>query len=304
MKNICLTVCLVVVSCFFANAQSYTQYFDGADTSVENSILVRLDTASSNIWQIGAPHKVLFDTAATVPNVLVTDTVNDYPTNNVSRFTFTIVPWTSWGLLAIQWKQKLDMDPHRDGGVIEYSIDTGGTWQNVFNDPHVFNFYGFLPTNRDTLPNGDFAFSGTDTAWQDVWLCFDMSWLSLNDSITFRYTFESDSVDNHKEGWMIDNLMAHVSLMHPVKEVDKKDYMNVYPNPTKGIVNVEFQKIHDFHIIEKMEFLSADGTVLRQWTNIPTKFWFDTSKYADGLYFLKVKTNIKSETIPIVVKKD
>ena len=33
------------------------------------------------------------------------------------------------------------------------------------------------------------------------------------------------------------------------------------------------------------------------------KSWFDTNKYADGLYMLKVKTNIQSESLPIVITK-
>ncbi len=103
---------------------------------------------------------------------------------------------------------------------------------------------------------------------------------------------------------MIDNMMSHISIMHPVKEVDKIDYMNVYPNPTKDIVNIEIEKIQNFHIIENMKLINPEGAIIKEWKNIPTKFWFDTSKYADGIYFLKVKTNIKSETIPLVIKKN
>ena len=106
-----------------------------------------------------------------------------------------------------------------------------------------------------------------------------MTWLSFTNSIYFRYTLKTDSINNNKEGWMIDNMMAHISLMHPVKEVDKKDYMNVYPNPTKDIVHIEIEKIQQFHIIEEMELFSVDGTSIKKWKNEPTKFWFDTSKF-------------------------
>lgn len=305
MKKIYLTISILFLAIDYSIAQpSFNQYFDGADTSATNSIIIMLDTSSSNIWQIGKPQKIIFDSAATFPNALVTDTINNYPDSNVSRFTFKIVPWFNWGILALQWKQKLDMDLHHDGGIIEYSVDTGVTWTNVFNDPHVYYLYGFLPTNQDTLPTSEYAFSGTDSTWRDVWLCFDMTWLSFNDSIYFRYTLKTDSINNNKDGWMIDNMMAHISIMHPVKEVDKNDYMNVYPNPAKDFVNIEMEKIQDFHIIEDMKFISQDGKILKEWKNEPTKFWFDVRNYPDGLYFLKVKTNLKSETIPIVIKRD
>jgi len=305
MKKIYFTFWIFLSVVSLAKAQPvFNQYFDGADTSAANSIIISMDPNPANIWQIGRPQKIIFDSAATLPNALVTDTINSYPVNNISRFSFKIVPWVTWGLLAIQWKQKLDMDLHHDGAIIEYSVDTGVTWTNVFNDPHVHNFYGVQPGNQDTLVTGEYAMSGTDSSWRDVWLCFDMTWLSFNDSIYFRYTFKSDSINTNKEGWMIDNMMAHISIMHPVKEVNKKDYMNVYPNPTKDIVNIEIQKIQDFHIIENMELINSEGTCMMQWKNIPVKFWFDTSKYPDGVYYLKVKTNIKSETIPIVVRKN
>ena len=39
-----------------------------------------------NIWQIGVPHKTFFNTAYTLPNAIVTDTMNVYPVNNSSAF--------------------------------------------------------------------------------------------------------------------------------------------------------------------------------------------------------------------------
>jgi hypothetical protein len=118
-----------------------------------------------------------------------------------------------------------------------------------------------------------------------------------------RFTFSSDSVNNNKEGWMIDNLLAHITYIHTVKEVAQENYLNVYPNPATNIVNIQAQKIMDYHIIEKMELVDPLGSVVDRWENIPTKFWFDTGNYIDGTYFLKVKTNIKSETLPLVISK-
>lgn len=77
---------------------------------------------------------MIFDSAATLPNVIVTDTVNLTPTGNTSVFTFsTLTPPTLYAVLALQWKQKLDMDKHHSGGKIEFSIDSGQTWMNVLN---------------------------------------------------------------------------------------------------------------------------------------------------------------------------
>lgn len=307
MKKLYFTTVLLILIVRSSTAQFYTQYFDGADTNVYQSILIDIAPDSSNVWQIGTPQKIIFDSAATLPNAIVTDTINFYPTNDTSRFIAKILmSFPPWGIFALQWKQKLDMDTSFDGGIIEYSIDTGNTWINVFNNPYVYNFYGYDTLNADTLSGGEFAFSGTDTTWKDIWLCFDLSWLQQfqwNDTILFRFTLLSDSVNNNKEGWMIDNMLAHITIIHTVKEVEQDRYLNVYPNPASNIVHIQAEKIMNFHIIERMELVDPLGRVVDRWTNIPTKFWFDASKYPDGLYFLKVKTNIKFENIPLVISK-
>lgn len=284
-------------------SQEWAQYFDGADTSVANSIFIQTDPDSLNVWQIGVPHKVIFDSAATLPNALVTDTVNSYPPNNISRFQFKIQPWMSWGIFALQWKQKIDFDSLCDGGIIEYSIDHGSTWTNVFNDPYVYNFYGFQEQNKDTLNTGEYAFSGTDSTWRDIWLCFSMSWLQqIQDSVYFRFTLKSDSVDNGREGWMIDNLMARLTMIHTVKELKHEKYLNIYPNPADNTLFIEAQKLQEFHIIEHMVLINSAGQIAGEWKNIPTKFFIDTKKYANGAYSLKIKTNLKSEIIPVVIQ--
>ncbi|HKR05857.1 MAG TPA: T9SS type A sorting domain-containing protein [Bacteroidia bacterium] len=305
MIKLYFTTILLILIVRSSTAQFYTQYFDGADTIFNNSVNVFLDTSSSNIWQIGTPQKIIFNSAATLPNAIVTDTINNYPMNNTSIFRIKIYnQFVPWGIMALQWKQKLDMDADYDGGIVEFSIDSGNTWQNAFNNPFVYNFYGFQVANQDTLTTGEYAFSGTDSTWRDIWLCFDLSWMNFNpDTIRFRFNLKSDSVDNNKEGWMIDNMMAHVTMIHTVKDVNQTSYLNVYPNPANNIIHIEAEKLMEFHIIEHMELVNPQGKAVEQWKNIPTKFWFDAGKYEDGIYLLKIKTNIRSETVPVIVRK-
>jgi hypothetical protein len=305
MRKFLLSILSIMFLAHSLNAQSYyTQYFDGADTSALNSLLIELDTSSSNIWQIGPPQKVLFNSAATVPNVIVTDTINNYPPGNTSSFSFQVINQFGFqGVLALQWMQKLDLDTNYDGGLIEFSVNDGLTWENAFNNPYVYNFYGFNNENHDTLVSGENAFSGTDTTWRDIWLCLDLSWLSFQDTAMMRFTLKSDSVDNGREGWMIDNMMAHITIVHTLKNDPLPSYLNVFPNPASNIVHIEAQKLQQFHIIETMELYDAHGRLVESWRNIPTKFWINTEKYANGNYLLKVKTNIKSETIPLVIAR-
>ncbi len=295
---------ILILLCLNSFSQYFNQYFDGADTSASNSIFIHLDTSSTNIWQIGKPKKALFDSAATVPNALVTDTSNFYPPNNISVAGFSVYKGPFFpGILAIQWKQKLDMNHKLDGGIIEFSLDSGTTWSNAFNNPYVYNFYGYDLKNVDTLANGKVAFSGTDSTWRDIWLCYDQSWLSQSDSLMVRFTFISDSVNNNKEGWIIDNLTVHPTFVHTISEVKQEEYLVASPNPTSGKIQILAQKLDQFHLFEKMELYNSDGRLVQEFGQSPTKFDLDISSHANGVYYLKVYSNVQTETLRIVLKK-
>jgi len=288
------------------NAQFYQQYFDGADTNSTNSIIVDLTTDTNSIWQVGSPQKTIFHSAATAPNAIITDTVNFYPVNDTSSFYYRLVnpTWMSWGIFALQWMQKIDYDYDHDGGMIEYSIDAGTNWTNVFNDPYVYSFYGFDSLNVDTMSGTNYGFSGTDTTWRNIWLCFDMSFFSVFDTIDFKFTSISDSVNNNKEGWMIDNMMAQITFVHTVKSEKMDDYLKIFPTPTNGIIYIEAEKQNGFHIIEWMELTDIQGRVVKKYGKSPTKFNIDISDLPDGNYYLRIKTNLQEKTLPVILNKN
>lgn len=287
------------------------QYFDGADNDPYSSVIIDIDTGNpENIWQIGPPQKNIFDSAATFPNVLVTDTINTYPENNASSFylNYNDNIWASnlnYGVVAFQWKQKLDMDTSTDGGIIEYSVDNGNSWINIFNNPYVYNFYGFDSLNVDTLNSGEWAFTGTDSVWRDIWLCFDGGYFWYNGSpVSIRFTFKSDSVDSNKEGWMIDNMLMHMTYLHGAINESEQPYLKVYPSTTTGVVHIETVKLQEYHIIEQIELISIDGKVMQTFGRAPTKFYIDISNHAAGMYYLKITTNKKTETFPVILSKN
>ncbi len=301
MKNKIFTLLIVLISPSFLFGQEYTQYFDGADTLVQNAIFIDFGSDSTNIWQIGPPQKTIFESASTVPNALLTDTINSYPNSDSSSFYFTVDPSLfTFGILALSWNQKLDYENGSDGGLIEYTVDGGTTWSNIFNNPYVYNLYGYDSVNQDTLSDGTAVFTGTDEEWKNVWLCFDVSWLSNADSLVVKFTSISDSIDTNQEGWMIDNLYESITFIHTLTEAPQKKYLEVYPNPSSGQVFIQTQKRSDYHIIEQMELSDSSGKILKHYNTVPTKFNIDISDLPKGIYYLKVQTNIKTETVPII----
>ena len=304
MKKIIL---LFLFTPFFLNAQEYYQYFDGADTAASNSVQIDFGTDTNNIWQIGAPQKIIFDTAATFPNVLVTDALNYYPNNDTSSFEIHInydyIVTTFLEAFAIHWQQKLDYDTLFDGGMIQFSVDGKNTWENVLNSPFNYNFYGFDEQNLDTLHNGEYVFTGTDSTWRNVWICYDVAWLQQHQSLDFRFTSISDGVNNQKEGWMIDNIMVQSTIYHTLKKVDQENYIDIYPNPTNDKLFINVKRADELQFIESMQLIDIHGKTVEEWKVVPIKFYIETSKFPTGTYFLKVKTNIKSETLKFNISR-
>jgi len=280
--------------------QPLQQYFDGADTLAANSIIIDFDTSSSNIWQVGPPQKTIFDSAATLPNALVTDTINTYPVNNTSSFTFGFNAWTfgSGGVLAIRWKQKLDMDSAMDGGIIEISADTGNTWVNIMNDPNVYNFYGFDSSNIDTLQDGTYAFTGTDNVWRDIWLCYNLNALTNKDYM-LRFTFRSDSVDSNRDGWMIDNMLLQRTIFHTVAKIDPGNTFIVYPTITNGIIKVATGDAKAK--IESILVLDMHGRIVKRHNLQTDKATLDISGLPDGNYFVHVHSGSKIEVHKVLL---
>lgn len=296
----------LLLSLFMVNnsqtQETFVQYFDGADTSIWNSIIIHIDTNADNIWQVGTPQKVIFNYAATQPNVIISDTILNYPLNNNSSFEFSLNEAGFYpGIIALQWKQKLDFTENHDGGIIEFWNGQEGEWQNVFNNPYVYAFYGFDISNADTLLSGEYAFSGTDTTWRDIWLCFDYNWMTYLDTLTFKYRIKTDEIGEEKEGWMMDNFMAHITIIHSVNENEQLNYVDIWPNPSSGRLNIDIRKTDGFHIIEKMEIYNIVGGLMESFKNIPTRFFIDVNNYPDGIYLLKVQTNLQTETIRLVI---
>ena len=283
-----------------ANSQDHQQYFEGSNNNID---IVFIPGDSTNSWEVGKPEKEIFDSASTLPNAILTKLDTTYPINDTSSFLINPnYDWNPYGVHAIQWMQKLDIDSN-DICIIEFSSDSV-EWSNAFDNPYVYNFYGFDSLNVDTLKSIDsltedlIGFSGTDTVWRNIWLCFDQSYFS---QIYARFKIISDSVDTYQEGWMMDNLFAHETFVHTVSE-QQKEYLKIYPTITNGRVNIQTKKLDKYHIIESIYVYNINGEIVKSIKNVPTKFFINIDDLEKGQYFIKIKTNIRTETHKVVLK--
>jgi len=198
---------------------------------------IKPDTSQHrNLWQTGRVNKPFFTLGVPGNRALTTDTLLPYPAGNISSFTFRvincpgIVPWGVYTDLSIYFSFSINSDTLRDGGTVEVSHDNGLTWKNVIldtvNTVMLHNFY----TIRDTVTSlKKPGFSGNR---RDISASIDYKprYQPDIDTIAFRFTFGSDSIQTGKDGWMISTLSAR-SFYEGVAEHDNRGMITIFPIP-------------------------------------------------------------------------
>ncbi len=260
----------------------------------------------NNIWQIGGPHKTFFDAPYTPPNVIVTDTINDYPINNLSTFELIVGSFnlpSCYYDMFIDFRHKYDCDTLRDGGYISVSWDGGLTWNNIITDPnapyeitptHPGFVYGNnnLYNSSPALFNGEPGFTGHSGGW--IHSC--MAWYDIpvkkqktqSDTIRFHFTFVSDSIQNNREGWMIDQIrLFDIDLGSGIKEYQEgKTHSYFYPNPIRTTaLFIMNRTYHDVHY----ELMDGMGLVISKSDRGQCdEFTFDRTGLLPGNYFMRL----------------
>lgn len=197
---------------FETNPQCYTDY-----------LWIDSISDTNNIWQIGAPQKILFNSAYSPSNVIITDTINPYPTNDTSMFYILHPAMCSCSnYFNIQGRYKINTDGN-DYGKIEFSPDNGVTW--------IDSIGGF--------------FTGTSNTWQyfqmDLQDLVSTYNIDYGDTVLYRFTFISDSVQTNNEGWMIDDILLE-DYAFSIEETFLETFTStLYPNPSTNSATIEFE---------------------------------------------------------------
>lgn len=207
------------------------------------------DSTQINIWQIGKPMKTVFDSARSAPLALLTDTLNTYPVNNQSSYEFVIF---GDAVTEIVFWHRFELDSLYDGGKIDVSSDGGVTWTNVVsdtvNDLVLNNFYATTDTIKAL--NNEPGFTGTQGWTQSIITRrYGMNFLR------FRFTFASDSIDNSKDGWLIDDF-GFLWTVLGIEKTNPSAVIHIYPNPfTEGFTvavhsngeTIELVRVYSIH---------------------------------------------------------
>lgn len=253
------------------------RFFDLNDRDTTNKYFYIDSTQSGNIWNLGTPSKTVFDSAYTPPLALVTDTINTYPNNNISSFSFIV--WTNCNYSAVYFMHRFNTDSLFDGCVIEYSTDGGITWDNIINS--TYSVWSTVYSNADTIASNSNkpGFSGTSG-----WVGVALQGFTIDTVVEYRFTFTSDSVNTNKDGWMIDNIVIQNFWYSDINEIKDNQKIQIFPNPTSNFISIQTENNIKFKSAEIKDVLGK--TILT--SNNTT---IDLSKFETGIYFLEVTTD-------------
>jgi len=304
MKNLflLLTISLTTIQSF----AQWTEFVWDTITFEEPYEYLVIDTSSQNIWQIGEPNKIFFDSAFSITNAIVTDTLNYYPFNNNSYFDLKIGEF-NYNIyyeydIFIEIKHKFDTDTLKDGGFITVSYDEGLTWTNIINDSSGFwditpnnDVYsgGNLYTENDTLYNGEYGFSGNSNDWVTTWFTWHNLPVKNNmdfigDTMIVRFNFISDNIETNKEGWMIDDIKLYsVDLGDGINDNKTLDF-KISPNPFNETAIIE---LNDYREIE-LSIFDIQGQLIKQKNYFNNQsIIINRDNLNSGVYFIKIRTD-------------
>jgi hypothetical protein len=298
---------LLFISALLAiNIQSQVYCFGMAEPQEFNfdgglpwEYFLQFDTLSNpdNIWQIGSPQKVLINEAYSLPNVIITDTENPYPVNDTSSF---IVKHAEMGGISYTWANELagyyyvNSDSLHDYGTIEISLDQGITWINLITDSIYSSYYQWL-TPKPIL-------TGNSYGWQNFWVSLqDLGYVfnvNPGDTIFFKFSFISDSIQNSFDGLAFDNIQF-CDVFEGIPEIQNNDLIVIYPNPVNHLLSIQRTTNSS---LENIEIFNQSGQLLFKIENFDSGYLdIENMKLRDGLYFLKYSNSTEFSFIKFLV---
>jgi hypothetical protein len=295
MKKVLFTILMAIslngfcqYSSFFDFETPYHHLWGPTDTA-----WIDTTTFQNNVWEIGIPQKTLFNSAYSLTNAIVTKLSSFYPNNDTSIFVIKQIVGhpVSWPfLLGISGYYKIDTDDSTDFGIIEFSPDNGHSWVNLMSDS--VNWDGQKP-----------VLSGNSIGWNsfsNILYEYTLN-VGVGDTIWYKFTFISDSVQTNKEGWMIDNIGLNF-IGEGIGE--NKDQNNVFTSPNPFTTSTQITLDKTYHNIS-LSVYDIQGKLMlqNQYADCNT-IQLGRNGLGNGMYFLKLGLDDKwVETTKIVVSE-
>lgn len=306
-KALLIPVLIILVA--FAGRQAHAQWsYDSVSFETPATQIV-IDPAGNNLWQVGSPQKVFFNSAHAGTKAILTDTLNPYPQNDTASFTYIIRdPYTKTCFTSMEFWHKYDMDSPGDRGIIDASYDGGNSWVIVSDTSWVSPWGSFFWWDQDfheatsSTTNHNLDITGTSDGWiksRFSWQWFiavDKDTIIANpDSLMIRFTFISDGIETNKEGWMIDDILTSSAGWEScggIKGNTQSAGITVFPNPFSARATVNATKVLSNATLTVYNSL---GKIVQQQKEISGQtFTLSRENLPNGIYFIRLTDENKT----------
>jgi hypothetical protein len=289
---------------------------DGSDS------IISYHNISGTPWVVGNPQKALLDSAFSVPNGIITDSILPYLPGTYSYFEipFMVNDYGNFDgnifvcPLQICFQHRSDWDSISAGGWL--SIRDNDQYFNNFNYPWGPTFSGNTyfywtfelldvigatasTTNYDTLYNDTMGFRISNDAWRNT--CLNMYYIGLgfgsraNDTLFYRFSFQSDTVANVSHGgWLIDEIQIGQGYGFCGGSIEENNNSRIllYPNPSGEIAYIS--TIGSFER-GSYQLLDLKGKLVKEEIiSFSEQIPIPLQNIAEGIYILRLNLDNKS----------
>ncbi len=262
---------------------------------INDSSYIHVDTSyKNNKWQVGHPAKQHFTSARTLPNAIVTDTVNGCTPGDTSVFILKVPKDAGAGFSIFSFIYRLDKDTD-DIAILELSRDTGKHWVNMFADT-AFQLKSGSPNFSNSTSTWD------SMAWWPVYPYFysDFS-VSHMGYFLFRFTFITGQSSTYRDGWMIDNIgfgYANEGLAN----IDRNIFATMSPNPANEFTTIKYSlKQRADMSVQLFDALGSEVKNVTIKNALSGQTQINTGGLPEGLYFYSMKTAYGQATGKLLV---
>lgn len=209
------------------------------------------------------------------------------------------------GNYEMAFNHYIAMESTWDGGNIKYSLD-GGAWTLLPMTAFTQNGYNsaLAASGSDNPLKGQRAYTGTDGgslggSWGQSVIDLSKIGVTSGSNIKFRFELGTDGC-NGIEGWYLDEIYIYNCATLAVEDAQKKNSIQVFPNPTSGFVTIQNKNNSN---LKNVEVYNVAGQLIQRFNvNNVKNASLDMSQMVNGTYILKVNSETESNSVKVIKK--
>ena len=266
----------------------------------DDSLLTENLNSDDSLWVIGSPSKSLLNSTGSGNLSYITKENGNYPNNTTGYLYSSCYDLSQISSPVLSFKMAFDIEENWDYLTVEYSINSGVSWQ-ILGSASESNWYNSsstengMPGNQWTGEGEDTnSLGGTNATIHDY--NYDLSEFSTESNIIFRFKFFSDGYVN-EEGVVVDDLVINGEVLS-VNYEDFSNTVSISPNPSNNIFNIKWSTNNETSI----NVYNLLGQKVHEKNKIDSgSYLLDLGSYKKGIYILKINSNGQTTSRKIIL---